>query len=160
MREMLHLDSRLDGIDLTDALSVFKALGGKRFSSENHFDTEAYLTLPIGARLLTMEEVVSLPVEQQKPIPEKPGDPYYGEWFMENNCGFGNLGHFYHNWDPENKKLVYTGEIPEELVWVVRKVKGPNALAEEEKQREERNRQMQFYMKEIEVIESGRTLKE
>lgn len=156
MKEEIHLDPRLEKVDLADAVAVFKALGGEPYISSEKFDLEAYLALPIGKRLLTKEEVVTLPIEKRKPVPDYETDPFYWEWFSDGVIqSNGGSAQFEYNWDPEKKCRVYETSIPNELVEKVEKVKGPNALALEDKEREMRLRIAEKYAKEDWIVRHG-----
>ncbi len=119
-KETIDIDPRLKCIDLSNAQVVFEALGGY-----NHFDIKAYLTLPIGKRLLTKEEWSSLDEEHRKPIPNNSDDPFYLEYFYQGvTQGNGGIGSFDYNWDPINRKLVYENSVPDEMIYTVDKIRG------------------------------------
>lgn len=64
------LDPRLEGVNLYDPDAVLKALGGNEWNpSEDHFDLDAYLRLPIGKRLLTHEEFLCLDIKDRRSLP-------------------------------------------------------------------------------------------
>jgi hypothetical protein len=129
-KEMIGVDQRLEGIDLNNAQAVYNALVGKN----HHFNVKSYLTLPIGQRLLTEEELSSLNEDQRKPIPENENDPYYLSYFFAGvTQGNGGVSAFDYNWDPINRRLVYENSVPDEMVYAMQEIKGPKCKANDKK---------------------------
>ena len=119
-KETINLDPRLVGVDIHNAWAVCEALGGYK-----SFDVKAYLTLPIGKRLLTEEELASLSEKDRKPIPDNLDDPFYLAYFSKGVTeGNGGVSDYDYNWDPKERKLVYEDDVPDEMVYAMQEIRG------------------------------------
>ncbi|MCX6792064.1 MAG: hypothetical protein NT149_03440, partial [Candidatus Gottesmanbacteria bacterium] len=131
MVETGSLDPRLEKIDLSNPHAVFVALGGQE-DYIGKFDSQAYFSLPIGQRLLTLAELDALAEGDKRPEPEI-GDRDFPRWYMMcvHQDNGGGVNPWRYNWDPEKRQEVYYDEadIPEEMVDEAYRFAGPEELA-------------------------------